>query len=720
MSQSTVTRRDFLRAGAVAGTGLTIALWLPGCSKPAASAGDTGAAGGTFEPNAFLTIGADDSVTIISKHMEMGQGAYTGMATLVAEELDADWSKVKVVGAPGDASKYGNALFGGIQGTGGSSSVAEAFTQMRQAGATARALLVAAAAATWNVPAAEVTVENGVVKHKGGKSARFGELVAKAAQLTPPKDVPLKDRAAFRYIGKDGLPRTDVLAKVTGTATFTQDVKLPGMLTAVVARAPRFGATVKSFDDAKAKAVKGVRAVVQVPGGVAVVADHFWAAKKGRDALTVEWDSAKAERRSSDAILAEYRGLAAKPGEKAGGRGDAAGALRGAKKTVEATYTFPYLAHASMEPLNCVAQVSAGGCELWYGAQIHTGDQMAVAGVLGIKPEQVKVNSLYAGGSFGRRAAKGSDYVLEAVHIAKALGTGAPVKLVWTREDDMRAGNYRPAMLHVARAGLGADGKPVAWVHTVVGQGAIAGSGFAPPKGPDPSSSEGISDLAYAVPNLSVQVHDAKSPVPVQWWRSVGHTHTAFAKECFVDECAHAAGQDPVAYRLALLGSEPRHAGVLKLAAEKAGWGTPLPAGRARGVAVHQSFNTYVAEVAEVSKRPDGSLKVERVVCAVDCGVAVNPDVIRAQMESGIAYGLGAMLHGAITLKDGVVQQANFDTFPSLRLTEMPVVEVHIVPSDEKPTGVGEPGLPPLAPAVANAWYALTGTRIRDLPFKGA
>jgi isoquinoline 1-oxidoreductase beta subunit len=702
-----------VRAGLVAGGGLLVTVY--GCGPAGEGSGE--ASGPPLEPNAFLRIDPDGKVTIIAKHLEMGQGTYTGLATLIAEELDADWSKVVVVGAPADASKYGNSAFGGIQGTGGSSAIANSFEQHRKAGATARALLIAAAAKHWGVDASQLATEPGAVVHAArNRRADYGSLLATAATLPVPQDAPLKDPKDFRYIGKDrATPRTDAGEKSTGAATFTQDVKLPGLLTALVAHPPRFGATVKSFDATRAKAVPGVTDAVQVPTGVAVLAESFWAARQGREALAVSWDETGANRLGTPEIMAEFRGLAGKAGAEIRKQGDAEAALRGAARTVEATYEFPYLAHACMEPLNCVVQLSAEGCEVWNGEQFQTPDQGALAALLGLKPEQVKLNMLYAGGSFGRRANPKADYVLEAASVAKAINGRAPVKLVWTREDDLQAGYFRPAFLHRIRAGLDTEGKPVAWWHRIVGQSIMEGTPFMPPDGKDPSSFEGASDHPYAVPNVYFDLHSPKIGVPVQWWRSVGHTHTAFAVEVFVDELARAAGNDPVEFRRGLITSDPRRLGVLELAAEKAGWGTPAPSGRARGVAVHKSFNTWVAEVAEVSLEA-GKPRVHRVVCAVDCGVAVNPDVIRAQMESGIVFGLTAALYGAVNLDGGRVRETNFDRYRMLRMREMPVVEVHIVPSAEAPSGVGEPGTPPIAPAVANALAVLTGRPVRRLP----
>lgn len=732
------SRRGFLKAGA----GLTLAVALPAgalAQELAAGPGLAGRMGGgaaaaALEPNAFVRIGTDNRVTVVAKHLEMGQGTYTGLATLVAEELDADWGQVQVEGAPADARRYNNLLWGPAQGTGGSTAIANSFEQMRLAGATARAMLVQAAAARWQVPAPELRVRAGVVSHEAsGRRASFGELAEAASKLPVPTpiDVPLKDPKQFTLIGRH-VPRTDSVAKSTGRAVYTQDVKLPGMRVAMVAHPPRFGALAREVDDRAARAVPGVVEVVRLPnGGVAVLAQDTWSARLGRDALKVQWDESRAWRGSSEPLMAEYRRLAATPGAVARREGDAGAALGGAARVLDAEFSVPFVAHAAMEPLNCVMRLDAQGVEVWNGEQLHTGDQHAVAQVLGLKPEQVRIHMLYAGGSFGRRANPLSDYVIECAQVLKASGGKAPVKLVWTREDDMRAGFYRPAYVHRLRAGLDAQGRLVAWEQRIVGQSIIAGTAFAPmliKDGIDVTSVEGAANLPYAVPNLQVELHttNAQVRVPVQWWRSVGSSHTAFSTEVFMDELAQAAGADPVAWRLQLLQAHPRHAGVLRLAAEKAGWGQAFATvgadgvRRGRGVAVHESFNSYVAQVVEVSVRPDGRFKVDRVVCAVDCGVAVNPDVIRAQMEGGIGFGLSAALAGAITFQDGVVQQSNFHDVPVLRMSQMPKVEVHIVPSAQKPTGVGEPGVPPIAPAVANALFHATGRRVRDLPFGDA
>jgi len=724
----TMTRRVFLKSTAAAGAGLTLALCFGDALAQASGPGKTvgSAAAGAFEPNAFLRIGRDNTVTVVVKHLEMGQGVYTGLPTLIAEELDAAWSQVRVEGAPADASRYNNLLWGPAQGTGGSTAMANSFEQYRQAGAAARAMLVAAAAEQWKVPAESIQVKNGVVFHANGRKASLGELADAAAKQPVPATVKVKDAKDFVYIGKH-VPRTDSKAKSNGTAQFTQDVKLPDMLTAVVAHAPRFGQRLKAFDTNSVAGIPGVRYVVEVPTGVAIIATTFWAAKKGRDALKVEWDDASGFRGSSDAMVADYRKLAATPGKAARTDGDAAKAIDGAAKKLEAVFEFPYLAHAAMEPMNCVVKLTADACEIWNGEQFQTGDQMAIAQYTGLKPEQVRLNMLFAGGSFGRRANPASDYVLEAVSIAVALTRagkpGIPVKLVWTREDDMKGGYYRPMYVHALKAGLDASGNVVGWHHRIVGQSIVAGTAFESmmaKDGIDVTSVEGASTLPYAIPNLAVELHSPKLPVPVLWWRSVGSTHTAYSTETFVDELAAAAGKDPVAFRRAMLAKHPRHLAALELAAQKADWGKPLAAGkagekRARGVAVHESFGTVVAQVAEVTVK-DNTFRVDRVVCAVDCGIAVNPDIVRAQMEGGIGFGLSAALYGKVTLKDGLVEQSNFHDYPLLRINEMPAIDVHIVPSAEKPSGVGEPGVPVIAPAVANALAAATGKRVRALP----
>ncbi len=721
-----LSRRRFLAAGVATATGLTLGIMPATRAEMRESgpgfAGSAPSQEAAFQPNAFLRIGSDNSVTVISKHLEMGQGTYTGLATLVAEELDAAWEQVRVEGAPADAKRYRNLFWGEAQGTGGSTAIANSWLQMRKAGAAARQMLVDAAAKQWGVKGDDIEVEAGVVKHAAsGRSASFGELADAAAQQPVPEEVLLKEPGEFRLIGKR-LPRKDSTEKVDGSAVFTIDMQLLAMLTAVVLHPPRFGAKVRSLDDKAAKAVRGVKQILQIPSGVAVIGDDFWSAKQGRDALEVEWDESEAFKLSSSEILAQYRELAKQPGTAARNEGDADAALTQAKKVIEAEYSVPFLAHAPMEPMDCVVRIDASGCEIWNGEQMTTGDQMAVAALLGIEPDKVRINMLYAGGSFGRRANPKADYVLEAVNIAKMLPPGTPVKLIWSREDDMRGGFYRPLYLHRLKAGLDADNKPMAWQQRIVGQSILKGTPFESvmvKDGIDHTSVEGAANLPYALENIHVDLHSPELAVPVLWWRSVGSTHTAFAVECFLDELAAAAGKDPVAFRRGLLAGHPRHLGVLDLAVEKAGWDEPLGRNRGRGVAVHESFNSYVAQVAEVTVRR-GVIYVDRVVIAVDCGVPVNPDVIEAQMQGGMGFGLAATLGSELTLNQGRVEQSNFHDYPTLRIDQMPEVEVYIVPSTEAPTGVGEPATPVIAPAVANAVFAATGQRLRTLPLRPA
>jgi isoquinoline 1-oxidoreductase beta subunit len=713
MNSHGTTRRTFLKTSAAATGGLVIAFHVPGARRLAA-AGLT--ADDAFTPNAFLRIGEDDTITVLLAHSEMGQGIWTALPMLIAEELDCDWSSIRVEHAPATQA-YAHTAFG-IQATGGSTTTWSEFDRYRQAGATARSMLVEAAARELGVPASDCVTANGAVT-AGGRSLRYGELAAIAATLTPPESVPLRDPSEWTVIGTP-TKRLDTPEKITGRAKFGIDVQLEGMLTAVVARAPSFGGSVKSFDASAAKAVPGVRQVVRVPSGIAVVADHFWAASKGREALEIEWNPGPAAGVDSDALIAEWRELVRSPGVTAANVGDAAAALDAAAETVEAEFCFPYLAHAAMEPLNCTVRIGPDGCDIWTGTQFQGPDQMAAAAITGLNPEEVRIHTTFLGGGFGRRANPAADFVSEAVHVAKAVG--APVKTVWTREDDTRGGYYRPAFVHRGRLGLDSGGMLVAWDHDMAGQSILAGTFFEagiPENGVDPSSIEGLADSPYLaeVPNRRIGVHTPAPGVPVLWWRSVGHTHTAFVVESLIDQAAHAAGGDPIEYRRALLANHPRHLGVLDLAAGKAGWGSPLPSGRARGVAVHESFGSFVAEVAEVSVE-EGQIRVHRVTAAIDCGIAVNPETIEAQLQGAIAYGLAATLHSAIHLKDGGAQESNFDDYKVLRLAEMPEVEVHIVPSTDPPGGVGEPGTPPIAPAVANAVFALTGRRLTDLPLR--
>ncbi|WP_029005030.1 xanthine dehydrogenase family protein molybdopterin-binding subunit [Azorhizobium doebereinerae] len=712
-SDAALSRRSLLRAMGGIGIGLVIGADLAPLGSAALAATPEPAA---FNP--FVRIGPDGTVTVIIKHLDLGQGTATGLATLVAEEMDADWAKIRTEFAPLNPQLYGNKIFGGAQGTGGSTAMAASFDVYRRAGATARAMLLEAGAKALNVPADAITITSGTLI-AGPKSVTFGELAEAAAKEKVPQDPPLKQAANYALVGKDGTHRVDNVAKTSGTATYTQDVKLPGMLVAVVAHPPRFGAKAGKVDDAAARAVKGVEAVVVVPQGVAVLARTTHAAMKGRDALKVEWNEAGAEKRGTDALRAEYRALLGQKGNVAESEGnvDAAFAHPGVK-VVEADFEFPYLAHAPMEPMNAVAQITGDRVTVWTASQFPSADAPGAAAAAGTSPDKVTINSLWAGGSFGRRAVATADFVVEAVSIAKAHGKGVPVKLVWTREDDMKAGYYRPMYLHRVKAAVDAAGKPVAWQHHVVGQSILSGTFFEKMmvvNNIDATSVEGATEMGYEVPNRHVELTSPKTGVPVLWWRSVGHTHTAYAVETMIDQLAKAAGKDPVAFRMDII-KDPRLKAVLALVAEKARWGTSLEPGRFRGVAAHKSFNTYVAEVAEITLLDKG-YRVDRVVAAVDCGFVVNPDVVRAQVEGGVGFGLGHAMQDAITLTDGVVDQANFDTYEPLRMSQMPKVEVHIMPSTQPPTGIGEPGVPPIAPAVANALFAATGKPILNLPF---
>ncbi|QJP13774.1 xanthine dehydrogenase family protein molybdopterin-binding subunit [Starkeya sp. ORNL1] len=710
---SKASRRSFLKGAAAISGALVIGVHLDPTKAFAAAPNDPPM------PNAFVRIAPDNTVTVLSKHLDMGQGVSTGLTTIVAEELDADWSQMRSATAPADAKLYNNLAFGPVQGTGGSTSIANSWEQLRKAGAAARAMLIGAAAEKWKVPASSITIEKGVLK-SGNRTATFGELAADAAKQPIPTDVKLKDPKDFKLIGTR-LPRLDSADKTDGKAIYALDIKRPGMLTAVIKRPDRFGSTVKSFDAAAAKAVPGVVDVVAVPNGVAVVAKNTWSAIQGREALTkVEWDESKAEKRGTGELIAEYKQLASTKGLPAANRGDAAKGIAGAVKTIETEFNFPYLAHAPMEPCNCVIEKTADGVTIYAGSQFQTIEQATVAAIMGLKPEQVTIETLWAGGSFGRRANPAADYIAEAATVLKATDGRAPIHLVWTREDDIKGGYYRPIFYHKVRAGIAADGSIAGWQQSIVGQSFMVGTpfeAFAVKEGVDGTSVEGASDTNYAIANLAVELHSPKVNVPTLWWRSVGHTHTAHVVEVTVDELANAAGKDPVEYRLAMLKDQPRHANVLKLLAEKANWGPKAGAGKGRGVALHESFNTVVGSVVDVSVA-DGKIKVEKVVCVVDCGIAVNPDVIAAQIEGGIGFGLGAALHDEITMDKGVVEQSNFDGYIPLRISEMPKVEVHIVPSANAPTGVGEPGVPVIAPALSNAIFNATGKRLRSLPFK--
>jgi len=705
-----VSRRGFLKTSA----GLVIGFTVTPKGRLLALQ-EAGTAAVLPPPDAFLRIGADDTVTVLLAHSEMGQGVWTTLPMMIAEELECDWSKIRVEHAPAAPAYFHTAYH--AQMTGGSTTTWSELDRYRQVGALAREMLIAAAAEQWKVEASACRAENGFVV-SGDRRASFGSLAKAAESRKPPATVKLKERKDWKILGKP-TKRLDSPQKVTGQAQFGIDVQLPGLKTALVARSPVFGGTVKGFRAEKAKAVPGVRAVVQVPSGVAVVADHFWAAKLGRDALEVDWDLGPGADLDTTTQAETYRDLARKEGVKVKHAGDVVSALASAKTRVEADYAFPYLAHATMEPMNCTARVGPDSCEIWAGTQFQTGDQAAAARITGLKPEQVKLHTTFLGGGFGRRANPTSDFSSEAVHVAKA--SGMPVKVVWTREDDMRGGYYRPMWAHRLSVGLAPDGMPVAWRQQIVGQSILDGTPFAAmiKEGVDETSVEGVKDSPYveATPHHHVGLHSTKNIVPVLWWRSVGHTHTAYVMETMVDELAAAAGQPPADYRRRLYetAKSPRHRGVMELALAKAG--AAPPAGQHRGLAVHESFGSYVAEIADVSVE-NGRIRVHRVVAAIDCGICINPAGVKAQIESGIVFGLSAAFYGEIGIQNGRVQQSNFHDYPIVRMNEMPTIEVYIVDSTEKSGGVGEPGTPPIAPAVANAVFAATGKRLRSLPLR--
>ena len=700
------SRRDFLKTSALAGGGLVVSFTLPVANRLAEAAAPV-------QVGAYLRVASDNTITVICGLSEMGQGVHTAIPMLVAEELDADWSKVRVEQAGVDKA-FNNPIFG-MQATGGSTSVRGHWGPMRKAGATARAMLVAAAAEKWKADAADCRTEKGMVIHKSGKKASYGQLAAAAAKQTPPADVKIKDPSQFKILGK-GAKRLDTKPKTNGTAKYGMDVYLPDMLIAVIAHPPVLGGKAVSVDDAKAKAVPGVRQVLQIPSGVAVLADGYWAAKLGRDALEIQWDHGANANLSSEGISKMLSDGAAAGGAVGRNEGDVKTATPA--KKLEAEYEAPFLSHSCMEPLNCTSWVKDGEVEIWVGTQSQGPAQGILSQVAQVSPEKVKVNTMYLGGGFGRRFAP--DPVIDATVLSKI--SGKPVKLIYSREDDMRGYFYRPASVTRMTGGLDASGNAVSFTANVASPSIMEGSHFMklPPDGVDAFGVEGVRDCPYDFPNLHVE-YSRQEPggIQVWFWRSVGHSQNSFFLESFIDELAHAAGKDPYEFRMGLLNKQPRYQGVLKLAAEKAGWGKPLPAGVHRGIAVVQSFGSWCAEVAEVSVGADGTPKVHRVVAAVDCGMTVNPDIIKRQVESAIAYGLTAALYGKISFKDGRVEQSNFHDYKMLRMNEMPKVEVHIVESKEAPGGMGEPGTPPVAPAVSNAIFAATGKRIRKLPLLG-
>jgi isoquinoline 1-oxidoreductase beta subunit len=691
-----VNRRDFLKTGAAGAAGLTLTFALP--ERLAAQTGAPLA-----KLNGYVHIGADDNITFMLTKSEMGQGPLTALSQILADELDCDWKKIHT-----QIAGVNPKLYGPLQGTFGSLSVRTSWMPLRSAGASAREMLVEAAAQKWGVEKSQCRAENGVIINTASNTRlTYGSVAEAAAKLPVPTTPALKDPKQFRYIGKS-LKRLDTPLKVNGTAVFGIDAKVPGMLYAVVSKCPVFGGKVVSFDDSKSKTVPGVKQVVQISSGVAVVADNTWNAMEGRRALKVTWDEGPVAKWSTPGIRQMFMDLAAKPGAEARKIGDADAALSTASKKVEAIYEAPYLSHAPMEPMNCTAHVRADGCDVWAATQIQSAARETAAKITGLAPEKVEIHTLFLGGGFGRRG--GADFVADAVETSKAIG--GPVKVTWSREDDMQHDLYRPASYTKFAGALDADGWPVAFTSRVVCP-SFAGL----QNGVDRAAVEGIADLVYGIPNVHVDYHVGEPGIPTSYWRSVGYSQNTFFTESFIDEMAHSGGKDPFEFRRRLLANNKRALAVLELAAEKAGWGKPLPSGRARGISLVNNIGSYNAQVAEVSIEK-GKLKVHRVVCAVDCGHNVNPAITEQQIQSGIVYGLSAALKGEITIDRGRVQQANFNQYDPLRMDEMPAVEVYIVPSQANPGGIGEASTPTAAPAVTNALFALTGKRLRKLPIR--
>ena len=710
---------DFSRRGFLKVTGLGAAGFVVACSSASesATAQEVGAPESQQDLNAFVRVSSDNTVTVQIKHFEMGQGVVTGLATLIAEELDADWAQIAWEFAPANAAVYGQTE-SGVQATGGSNSIRNSFLQMRRLGAAARAMLVGAAAREWGVPEGEIEVSNGIVSHASGKSSGFGALAALAASVPAPQEPVLKDPSEFKLIGKT-TPRLDSPEKTDGTAMYTIDVTLPDMVHAAIIHPPRFGAKATSVDDAAAREVPGVLDVVTIPQGVAVIAESYYIAMSAIKQVNVTWDTTGTESRSSDQVMADFRSLADTPGLTAHHHGDVDAAFADADQIVDVTYEFPLLAHASIEAMNAVVLLKEGECEIWSGSQSPTLDQMTVSQILGIPMENITVNTYFSGGSFGRRANLGADYLTQTVLIAKAYGKQVPVKLQWTRENDMKAGKYRPPSVLRLRGALDAEGNVTGFHHRAITASFAKDTPFESfffNDGIDHAVVEGAEENPYEVPNSLLDVHYPEFGVPVSWWRAVGYTQNGYAIETFMDDLALAAGRDPVELRRSLLQEHPRHLAVLDKAVAEAG-PAPVGPGKGRGVAMHESFKTYVAEVADVTLNDDGTYQVDRVVLAVDCGVAVNPDVVKAQMEGGIGFGLGAVMREKITLNNGEVEQSNFYDYFPLRMSDMPEVEVHIIPSAEAPTGVGEPAVPPIGPAVANALRNAGAKPVRNLPF---
>jgi len=706
-----LSRRTLLKAGLASGGGFLLSMHMPMLAAQAAGPAD-------FVPNAFVRIAPGGQITLTVPYVEMGQGTYTSIPMLIAEELEVELGQITLEHAPPDEKRYGNPILGGVQATGGSTTIRAVWQPLRQAGATARTMLVTAAARRWNVEPASCRAEKGKVVHTAsGRSLGYGALAPDAAALPVPENVTLKRPEDFKLIGTPA-KRLDTPAKVNGSAVFGIDARPPGVKIATLAQSPVFGGRLKSVDDSKAKAVRGVRQIVRLDDAVAVVADHMGAAKKGLAALVIAWDEGPNAALSTADIARDYAAALENPGAVAESRGDVDGAMAAAVTRVSAQYQVPFLAHAALEPMNCTVHVRKDACEIWVGNQVLARAQATAAEVTGLPLDKVTVHNHLIGGGFGRRLE--IDGVTRAVQIAKQVD--GPVKVVWTREEDIQHDMYRPFFSDTFAAGLDDKGLPVAWRHRFAGSSILAR--WLPPafnKGIDPETIDGAVHLVYALPNFHVEFIRKEPPgIPTAFWRSVGPSHSVFVVESFMDELAAAAKRDPVAYRRALLDSAPRARAVLDLAAEKAGWGKPLPNGAGRGVSLQFVFGTYMAQVAEVEVAKDGSVRVKRVVCAVDCGSVVNPDTIEAQVQGAVIFGISAALYGEITLKNGRVEQSNFDNHQVVRINEAPAIEVHIVGNNEAPGGMGEPGTSAIMPAIANAVYAATGKRLRKLPIDPA
>lgn len=707
-----MNRRNFIQSGALLGGGLLISFKIPVGNKITAS--NTESADVPFSPNAFLNIGTDNSITVLLSHVEMGQGIWTTLPMLLAEELDVDLNQIIV--KHGGADKVFNHTVYGVQITGGSTTTWSEFDRYRNAGATARILLTQAAAKRSGVSIENCKTENGIVT-AGGKKFTYGELASDAALLPVPEKVPLRSREDWRYIGKS-VKRLDAKGKTNGEAIFGMDIQFPGLLTAVVAHSPAFGGKVKSFNATEAKAVKGVRQVIQIPTGIAIIADHYYAAQQAKKALQITWENGPGTGISTVKQTEAYKKLATSNGYTVQKQGDASAGLSKSAKILKAEYVFPYLAHAPMEPLNCTVKIENDKCDIWTGTQIPAVEQAAAAKILGFAPENITIHVPFLGGGFGRRATPTADFVSEAVHIAKACGK--PVKMVWSREDDIKGGYYRPFVVHNVTTGLDSKGMPVAWNHNIVSQSIMKGAAnvLGELKTPvDDTTVEGVKGSPYmtSIPDHFIGLHNTEEIVPVLWFRSVGHSHTAYVMETMMDELAHSGGHDPVEYRQNLFKEHPRHLAALNLVAEKGDWKKPLPAGRFKGIAVAEAFGSFVACLAEVSIVNE-QVKVHKIDCAIDCGLAVNPEGVKAQTESGIVFGLTMALYGELTLEEGKLKQSNFYDYKIARIHETPEINVYIVESDGKMGGVGECAVPPTAPAIANAIFAATGKRIYNLP----